>query len=137
MFFGCCGTRCAQTASHLIQKTSTILLIFLWRTNEQPYDFRHISYNLCKDIKINLLQIFYHPKCPPCRQCVRGMCHSHYLDSPCANENIKKKLEPHRVLTEVAPTGIEPVFETRQCVRGMCPGHYLVNPVQIREHKKN
>ena len=39
MFFGCCGTRFAQTASHLIQKTSTILLIFLWRTNEQPYDF--------------------------------------------------------------------------------------------------
>ena len=25
--------------SLLIQKTSTILLIFLWRTNEQPYDF--------------------------------------------------------------------------------------------------
>ncbi|MBQ8449537.1 MAG: hypothetical protein IJY64_01260, partial [Bacteroidaceae bacterium] len=39
MFFGCCGTRFAQTSSHLIQKTSTILLIFLWRTNEQPYDF--------------------------------------------------------------------------------------------------
>ncbi|MBO7279923.1 MAG: hypothetical protein J6V00_02040, partial [Bacteroidaceae bacterium] len=33
------GTRFAQTASHLIQKTSTILLIFLWRTNEQPYDY--------------------------------------------------------------------------------------------------
>ena len=39
MFFGCCGTRFAQTSSHLIQKTSTILLIFLWRTNEQLYDF--------------------------------------------------------------------------------------------------
>ena len=39
MFLGCCGTRFAQTSSHLIQKTSTILLIFLWRTNEQPYDF--------------------------------------------------------------------------------------------------
>ncbi len=39
MFFGCCGTRFAQTSSHLIQKTSTILLIFLWRTNEQPYNF--------------------------------------------------------------------------------------------------
>ena len=39
MFFGCCGTRFAQTSSHLIQKTSTILLIFIRRTNEQPYDF--------------------------------------------------------------------------------------------------
>ncbi len=39
MFFGCCGTRFAQTSSHLIQKTSTILLIFIPRTNEQPYDF--------------------------------------------------------------------------------------------------
>ena len=39
MFFGCCGTRFAQTSSHLIQKISTILLIFIWRTNEQPYDF--------------------------------------------------------------------------------------------------
>ena len=39
MFFGCCGTRFAQTSSHLIQKISTILLIFIRRTNEQPYDF--------------------------------------------------------------------------------------------------
>ncbi|MBP3614972.1 MAG: hypothetical protein J6J37_09410, partial [Bacteroidaceae bacterium] len=31
--------RFAQTSSHLIQKTSTILLIFIRRTNEQPYDF--------------------------------------------------------------------------------------------------
>ena len=39
MFFGCCGTRFAQTSSHLIQKTSTILLIFIRRTNEHSYDF--------------------------------------------------------------------------------------------------
>ena len=48
----------------------------------------------------------------------------------------KKKLEPHRVLTEVAPTGIEPVFETRQCVRGMCHSHYLGSPCANENIKK-
>ena len=27
--------------------------------------FKHINDNLHKDMKINSLQLFYHPKCPP------------------------------------------------------------------------